>query len=240
MKSKIATLFLVTCMCILALSSCKKDENPDVPSGPTITDIDGNVYHTVKIGNQTWTVENLKTTHYRNGDPIPENPDNWSWLTTDAYCNILDDDSYTETYGRLYNWYAVNDPRGLAPEGWHIPSDAEWKELEMYLGMTLETADQTGKRGTLEGNKLKAEGNDHWTGNNAGTNETGFYALPTSGRSYGGAWNSAPGPDAFFWTSTTDADPARAWLRQLISADGSIGRYNYSKTYGFGVRCVKD
>ncbi|MCK4448089.1 MAG: fibrobacter succinogenes major paralogous domain-containing protein, partial [Candidatus Marinimicrobia bacterium] len=130
----------------------------------TVTDIDGNTYQTVKIGDQWWMAENLKVTHYRNGDPIPNVTDNtdWSNLTTGAYCNYDNNASYVTTYGRLYNWYTVNDSRYIAPSGWHVPTDEELKELEMYLGMSQSQADYTGYRGTDEGGKLKETGTTHW------------------------------------------------------------------------------
>ncbi|MBT5269507.1 MAG: hypothetical protein HOL70_08685, partial [Candidatus Marinimicrobia bacterium] len=110
----------------------------------TVTDIDGNVYETVKIGDQIWMAENLKVTHYRDGSAITQVTDNtaWSNLSTEAYC-IYDNNASNEvdTYGALYNWYAVSDGRNIAPEGWHVPTDAEWKELEMYLGMSQPDVD---------------------------------------------------------------------------------------------------
>ena len=104
---------------------------------PTVTDYDGNVYQTVLIGDQCWMMENLKVTHYRNGDPIPHVTDGeiWSGLTSGAYCHYDNDEGNVSTYGRLYNWYAVEDSRNIAPDGWHVPTDTEWKQQEMYLGI---------------------------------------------------------------------------------------------------------
>jgi uncharacterized protein (TIGR02145 family) len=123
----------------------------------TVIDIDGNTYQAIKIGDQWWMAENLKVTHYRNGDPIPNVTDSteWSNLATEAYCVYENDESIAETYGYLYNWYVVNDSRNIAPEGWHVPTDEEWKELEMFLGMSQSEANGTGWRGTDEGGKLK-------------------------------------------------------------------------------------
>jgi uncharacterized protein (TIGR02145 family) len=103
-----------------------------------VTDYDGNVYQIVLIGGQCWMMENLKVTHYRNGDPIPHVPNigEWYGLSSGAYCDYNNDPGNVETYGRLYNWYAVDDSRNIAPEGWHVPTDDEWKQLEMYLGMS--------------------------------------------------------------------------------------------------------
>ena len=124
-------------------------KNPTENDEPkTVTDTDGNVYKTVKIGNQLWMAESLKVSHYRNGDTIPHVTDGSTWvtLTTDGYCDYDNNETLVATYGRLYNWYAVIDPRGLAPSGWHVPTDAEWKELEMYLGMSQSDADAEEQR----------------------------------------------------------------------------------------------
>jgi uncharacterized protein (TIGR02145 family) len=139
----------------------------------TVTDIDGNIYHTVTIGTQVWMVENLKTTKYRNGDPIPNVTGNaWAALTTGAYCWYNNDAAtYKATYGALYNWYAVADSRNIAPTGWHVPTDAEWTTLTTFLGGE-----------SVAGGKLKETGTNHWTSPNTGaTNETGFTALPGGG-----------------------------------------------------------
>ncbi len=125
--------------------------------------------------------ENLNADHYRNGDPIPHVKDGEAWggLTTGAWCYPRNDMKYGASYGRLYNWHAVNDPRGLAPEGWHVPGDNEWQELEMYLGMHRALLDNTGWRGNDTGGKLKKKGTAHWKTPNAGaTNESGFSAVP--------------------------------------------------------------
>ena len=138
------TLILIFVFCFF---SCEDPTNPNEKD--TVTDIDGNVYQTVEIGNQIWMAENLKVVHYRNGDPTPKITDNaeWSTSTTGAYCNYSNVDSLADTCGSIYNWYAVCDNRNIAPEGWHVPSDDDWKELEMYLGMIQLVADSTGWRG---------------------------------------------------------------------------------------------
>jgi len=178
-----------------------EEGGPD--STGTVTDIDGNVYKTVKIGNQWWMAENLKVTRYRNGDPIPNITDNHTWvdLSTGAYCNYNNDISNVATYGRLYNWYAVDESRNIAPAGWHVPTDDEWKQLEIYLGMSPTEADETHWRGTDEGGKLKETGTTHWYSPNTGaTNESGFTALPGGYRVSGGF--SSLGFGAYFWSST--------------------------------------
>lgn len=216
-------------------------------SGPpsdcgTVTDINGNVYLTVRIGNQVWMAENLKVTHYCNGDLIPNitDRDTWSALTTGAYCNYNNNGGHVATYGRLYNWFAVNDSRNIAPEGWHVPTDTEWKQLEMYLGMSQADADATNwwLRGTDEGGKLKEAGTTHWEGPNPATNESGFTALPGGYRSrYGNYYYK--NMYAHFWTSA-EYDSIDAWRRCLSFNNSLVYRGYFNKQSGFSVRCVKD
>jgi uncharacterized protein (TIGR02145 family) len=209
---------------------------------PTVTDYDGNTYFTVKIGDQCWMAQNLKVTHYRNGDPIPNvtGDTEWSNHSTGAYCEYDNDPANVDTYGRLYNWYAVDDSRNIAPEGWHVPTDAELKQLEMYLGMSQAEADGTGWRGTDEGGKLKEAGTTHWLAPNTGaTNESGFTALPGGLRYFDGLFTNL-GNYAYFWSSTEFSGDF-AWYRNLDYYGSQVGRYYYfDKHYGFSVRCVRD
>jgi uncharacterized protein (TIGR02145 family) len=199
-------------------------------SGGTVTDIDGNVYYTVTIGTQVWMVENLKTTKYRNGEAIPNVTDATSWnnLTTGAYCNYDNNSGNSTTFGRLYNWYAVNDSRNIAPYGWHVPTDAECTTLTTYLGGE-----------SVAGGKLKEAGTSHWISPNTGaTNETGFTALPGGYRYNYGAFYGI-GYNGYWWSSTED-DTLNAWYRYMYYADGHVIRSNISKISGFSVRCVRD
>jgi len=188
--------------------------------------------------------ENLKVIHFRNGESIQNVSDSIQWadLNTSGYCNYENNGSNVAIYGRLYNWYAINDIRIIAPEGWHIPSDEEWKELEMYLGMNQYQADDFGWRGTDEGGKLKETGTLHWNNpNNGATNESGFSALPGG---YRGDYNLYVGFDdmcyyAYFWTST-EQNSNYALLRSLCYEKQVIFRGYYTKRCGFSVRCVKD
>lgn len=219
------------------------DDIPDCDLNcPTVVaDIDGNVYHSVKIGDQCWMIENLKVTHYRNGDPIPNLTDNGEWYNTSsgAYCDFNNDGGHVEVYGRLYNFYAIQDSGNIAPEGWHIPTDAEWKQMETYLGMSQGDADATGWRGTDEGGKLKEAGTEHWNAPNTGaTNETGFTALPGGYRVNNGAFLNM-GIYAYFWSATESGDYA-AWGRILSSGVAGVYHYSDSKSAGFSLRCVKD
>jgi uncharacterized protein (TIGR02145 family) len=207
----------------------------------TVTDIDGNLYYTVKIGDQWWMLENLRVTHYRNGDPIPHVTDDFTWsgLTNGAYCEYDNNSANVATYGRLYNWYAVDDSRGIAPAGWHVPSDDEWKQLEMYLGMSQAEADATGYRGTDEGGKLKEAGTTYWYSPNTGaTNESGFTALPGAYRRNDGYFDYM-GYFAVFWCSTQIYSEG-AWDRYVPYDGSQLIRGGDFKQYGFSVRCVRD
>lgn len=235
------TLLIVIIFCIPFFTNSSLIKNPTENDGPkTVTDIDGNVYITVKIDNQLWMAENLKVTHYRNGDAIPHVTDDSTWvnLTTGAYCNYDNNDTLVATYGRLYNWHALIDPRGLEPAGWHVPTDAEWKELEMYLGMSQSDADVGEKwRGTDEGTKMKSASG--WKENGNGSNSCGFSALPGALRSYDGKFTGMMGYLAPFWSSS-DYDSDYVWYRVLQWNNSKVRRKLGVKIRGFAVRCVKD
>jgi uncharacterized protein (TIGR02145 family) len=226
-------IFLVSVILIFMFWNCKKESATNDPSNPsiTVTDIDGNVYHTVTIGTQVWMVENLKTTKYRNGDPIPYVTDNLNWealgnIPTGGYCWYNNDTLNKVFYGALYNWYAVTDNRNIAPAGWHVPSDAEWTILTDYLGGL-----------SVAGGKLKEDGTLHWISPNwEATNSTGFTALPGGYRSY--AYFTFLGYYGRWWSSSTAN--YTAWYRGLCFSDGITYRDNYVKKSGFYVRCVRD
>ena len=207
----------------------------------TVTDIDGNVYETVQIGGQLWMAENLKVTHYQNNDEIP-------YIYNDpqygAYINYSNNANNVGVYGRLYNWFAVNDERGLCPDNWHVPSDDEFKSLEMYLGMSESEANGEGLRGTDEGGKLKEESNEHWNSPNTGaTNERGFTALPSGNRRYETYTNqeifSGLNRYGFFWSSS-EVYTVNAWYRVFSFDYSESNRYHLSKTNAFSIRCVED
>ena len=211
------------------------------PDCGTVTDIDGNVYQTVTIGTQVWMMENLKVTHYRNGDPIPHVTDNGEWESlSEGACWEYDNEVHNvPTHGRLYNWFAVNDSRNICPEGWHVPTDEEWKQLEMYLGMSQSEADATVWRGTDEGGKLKEAGYAHWFFPNTGaTNESGFTASANSNRYYDGTFINMR-YSAHYW-SLSASGSLSAWYRYLGYNNSEVGRNSHNKNCGFTVRCVKD
>jgi uncharacterized protein (TIGR02145 family) len=203
-----------------------------------VRDVDGNLYDVVTIGTQTWMAENLRVTRYSNGEPIPNVSDaaEWSNLTTGARCDYDNDPGKVTTYGRLYNWEAVNDARNIAPSGWHVPYDEDWKQLEMCLGISQSEVDQLGWRGTDVGSKMKKAETELW-GSDA-TNESGFSALPAGYRTSTGAFDNMD-LSAYFWSCSLDYW-GNAWYRTLNYFDSGVGRLGDDRHFGFSVRCVKD
>ncbi|MBL7113867.1 MAG: T9SS type A sorting domain-containing protein [Bacteroidales bacterium] len=216
-------ILLFACLAIFALKI----------QAQTVTDYDGNVYHTVAIGSQIWLKENLKTTHYNNGVPIPNVPGSISWsnMTTGARCYYNNDSiAYDSVYGTLYNWYAATDINEICPSGWHVPTDAEWAAVETFLGGSF-----------IAGGKMKEAGTVHWLPPNAGaTNSSDFTGLPGGmlGTNYtfetlyeNGLW----------WTSTTFiSSSSYAWSRYFYYLNAGVDRNPTPKTIALSIRCIKD
>lgn len=186
----------------------------------------------IKIGTQEWMQRNLDVTTYRNGDPIPELEDETQWATTTegAWCYYNKSSANGGVYGKLYNWYAVNDPRGLAPKGWHIASDGEWETLTSYIGAP-----------DVTGGMLKEEGTVHWTSPNNiySTSLSGYFrALPGGYRERNGAFKSIR--DVGSWWSSTSVNTTNAWYRNINFYLININRWDWGKGNGMSVRCVKD
>jgi uncharacterized protein (TIGR02145 family) len=185
----------------------------------------------VTIGKQVWMTQNLNVDKFRNGDPIPEvkTKDEWNKAGNNeepAWCYYNNDPANGEKYGKLYNWYAVNDLRGLAPVGYHIPSDAEWTILTDNLG---------GEE--VAGTKMK--NTSGWIENGNGTNESGFSGLPGGGRNEYGTFYYFD--YCYWWSSTEDYDYTNyAWYRNLYFNYGLVNRYSNHKRFGFSVRCLRD
>jgi uncharacterized protein (TIGR02145 family) len=208
-----------------------------------LVDQDGNLYKMVIIGDQIWMAENLKVTHYRNGDPIPNvtSPAEWDVLSTGAYCVYDNNESYADTYGYLYNWYAVTDDRSIAPEGWHVPTDKEWKQLYLYLGISRFDMlfSCPSWIGDDEGGKMKEVSTTYWNSPNTGaTNESGLSARPGGVRGKNGNYGLI-GLHAYFW-STSKANLNLASYHMLSSTSSWIFWHYSYKNFGFSVRCVKD
>jgi uncharacterized protein (TIGR02145 family) len=210
------------------LMSQLKTLKSTVLAGGAVTDIDGNHYNTVGIGSQVWMAENLKTTRYRNGDTIPDiiRGNQWCSLTTGACCQYENIPRYGETYGKMYNFFAVTDLRGLCPSGWHVPSGNEWIHMIEYLGGE-----------DVAGGKLKEEGLEHWlTPNEGATNESGFTALPGGRRDCEAVYIGLLGQ---WWSSTQDGQYNAIGFTMQHGYAG-IGKGGGMKQEGEYVRCVKD
>ena len=225
------TFFILLFFTLTVIPACHDDDDDVV----TVTDYDGNTYEAVTIGSQTWLRTNLKVTHYRNGDGISKR-DRAHWdpnSTEGAYADYEDDTTNVALYGHLYNWYAVADSRGLAPAGYHVASDEDWRELGDFLGGD-----------TIAGGKLKETGTAHWmTPNEGATDEVDFTGLPGGERVVSLTYDDGKGTLASFWTSTSSVQyPQLASFRGLGFDIAEIyGRDDAAaKSGGFSVRCVKD
>jgi len=227
--------------------------SPTIPfkvCGDVLTDIDWNAYNTVQIVTQCWMKENLKTTTYNNGTPIlyVTNGTHWANLSSGAYSWKSNDITFKDKYGALYNWYAVDDPNGLCPEGWHVPSDSDWTTLTDYIGGT----------GPPHGNELKScrQVNSPLAGNcnttehprwdedtqngNYGTDDYGFSGLPGGTRSHLNGVFSLYGERGYWWTSTTTSVGTTVWTRALIYEYSIVSLSNSHKNNGSSVRCLQD
>jgi uncharacterized protein (TIGR02145 family) len=243
-KSSVRIYPLIVVIFLILEISCSKDDSKDtVPiTYGTVSDIEGNVYKTIQIEiptgmskglsatqaiTQIWMAENLKSTQYSNGDPIPNVTQNQAWLalTTGAYCNYNNVTNNSTTYGHLYNWYAVNTGK-LCPTGWHVPTDAEWTALINYLGGE-----------STAGGKLKEKGTKHWEKPNEGaTNEIGFTALPGGQRVWDGSFNTI-GSDGI-WLSSSEEKGSTSYCSFISSSSSIIGLANFNNYCGMSVRCL--
>ena len=193
------------------------------------SDLDGNIYSVIAIGEQYWMGENLKTTKYNDGKPIPLVTDDskWASLSTAAYCWYNNDIKYKPIYGALYNWYAVKT-NNLCPVGWHVPTDEEWTVLTEYLG---------GK--DVAGGKIKEAGTSHWASPNTGaSNESGFTAMPAGNRRYDGFFSGATGHAT--WRTSTEYDVNKVMYRYVFYHSASLYSASTNKNAGYSVRCIKD
>ena len=201
----------------------------------TVTDIDGNVYETIQIGNQLWMAENLKVTHYNNGDPITyiASEEHWGSMDEGQFAIYNDESINVNIYGNLYNWAVIGDIRGVCPTGWHVPSDDEYTILTNFLGGE-----------SVAGGKMKEEGLEHWDYYNdqitlEATNESGFTGLPSGHRNTNTGDYIYMGFYGYFWSSTENGSDL-AWRRYLFHYSSGIARDTFGKPNGFSIRCLRD
>ncbi len=245
---------IVFILLISLFYSCEKEDNNN--TNITVTDYDGNVYKTVEIGNQIWMAENLKTTHYSDGTLIPLIEDGAIWddlgNSDKAMCYYTNSVTNKDIYGALYTWAAAmngasssntnpSDVQGICPVAWHLPSDEEWKELEMYLDMSQVDADMPGFRGTNEGSKLAGNSslwNNETLENDMAFGTSGFMALPAGYMYHNGSYSHL-GIGTNFWSTTMSGDTL-AWNRFLFCYNSEVYRFTNKLNNGFSVRCIKD
>ena len=216
------------------------------PLAGTFQDLDGNRYHTVTIGNQTWMLENLKTTKFRNGESIPNVTDNaaWAGLTTAAWCDYENNTTYGQKYGKIYNWHAVSDNRNIAPAGWHVATVEEWLVLQNYLMKNGFNYD--GSTDIDKFSKSLSSKSDWAYSPNTGApgnqsllnNSSGFNGLPAGGR-LGSSGNFFGLTESTFWWTSTNSSSTNAYYQAIFNAYSFLGDYSDLKTSGRSVRCIK-
>ncbi len=217
------------------IMSSEDDQNPNPTPTPepsqsedTLTDIEGNIYRTVKIGNQVWMAENLRTTKFNDGTDIKLVTGAWGFTTSPEFCWYNYDPVNKDTYGALYNWHVVATGK-LAPAGWHVPTEEDWKELADYLGGVY-----------VAGGKLKERGTAHWKSPNLGaTDEYNFTMLPSGTQNYDGHSFYGSGEGCRIW-SADEYDAVNAWTRAIEYDSTRLNVFYGYKTYGRSVRLVKD
>ena len=214
----------------LAADNLSQQAEIDALSCCAGVEMDGYRYKGVLIGDQCWFAENLRTTVYADGSAIPEVTDNsWTGLSTGARCTYANDPSVPHGYGLLYNWYAVDNASGLCPNGWHVPTDGEWTNLENHI--TSQGFDGS------EGTALKSTSG--WNDSGNGTDDFGFSALPGGFRfSFSGSFANAGDFGGLWWSSSPSGGDA--WSRVLDYSNPVIGRYGNDPRVGFSVRCLRD
>ena len=219
-----------------AYGGCEAEASPWLCGDPL--EYQGYNYETVQIGEQCWFAENLRAENYLNGEAIPADLSNSEWAgTTEGAVSVYGGDmANLSTYGRLYNWYAVDDPRDLCPGGWHVPSDGEWMTMEVALGMSEIDANSTDFRGTDQGTQMKTTFG--WASSGEGTNSSGFSGLPGGYLFAGGGVFNFAGTNGWWWSSSPSDE--YAWSRVLLDQSEQVARFVYESNYGFSVRCIRD
>jgi uncharacterized protein (TIGR02145 family) len=216
--------------------------NAAAVNSASVTDINGNVYPTVNIGSQTWMQKNLNVSKYKNGDIIPQvtDPTQWANLTTGAWCWYNNDSAtYAATYGKLYNWYAVNDPRGLAPDGWHVPTQNEWNQAIQWIDNLADTNCINCSQSKSAGGSLKEVGISHWTTPNYGaSNASGFTGLAAGGRNQLGSFYYF-GINGVWWTSSSYSNNNAIDHYVIYDTTKEFTGAGY-KVEGFSVRAIRN
>jgi uncharacterized protein (TIGR02145 family) len=233
-------VFFILVFLMLGLQACEKETNtPIVLEYGTVNDVDGNTYKTVKIGDQWWMCENLRVKRFQDGSDISfignvDQDSVWAQLTEPAFSFIND-----TIFGSFYNQLAVQDSRKIAPAGWHIPSDEEWKTLEKTIGMSENESNQLAWRGTNQSEFLLNKNSEGWPVGTVpfGMDTYGFGVLPAGCRLFNGELTT--GNSAFFWTSSSDVN-GNAYYRYFDSQKKNIFRQTTYPQYGMSIRCVKD
>jgi uncharacterized protein (TIGR02145 family) len=241
MRAFLNSLLLMTALVVgVSFTGCQEEETSvRVIETSTVTDVDGNVYKTVKIGNQWWMAENLKVERFNDSSSvafISVNSLNSDWQNTadPAYTSLND-----SQYGLLYNYAVVENTKNIAPEGWHVPTDEDWKILEKEIGMSAEETQSLGWRGNNEAEKLTSLYSAGWPEGAAlfGTDEFGFNAKPAGCRLFNGQTNYQ-GNTSFWWTASTYDN--EGWYRYIDANQTRIFRQHTYKGYGMSIRCVKN
>lgn len=232
--------FILISFGIFSFVACNPVSEPIF--GGTITDIDGNVYHTLVVGNQTWMIENLKTTHYNDGSAINVVTDSaeWASLITPACCWYNNDStSYNDTYGLLYNWYAVNSNM-MTPRGWHIATEADWQELEAYASVFVYKSNSLAKI-LASSSRWRSSTSSNAVGNNlSANNSSGFSALPGGYRINSRLSYSKIDSVGAWWCSDQTDSVGFARAVSIRNDQSTVDRRLYNKWKGFSIRCVKD
>jgi uncharacterized protein (TIGR02145 family) len=215
----------------------------NVTSGSDVTDISGNTYHSISICGRSWTTKNLNVSKYNNGDPIPQITDTlqWPFITTGAWCWYKNDSAtYAATYGKLYNWYAVNDSRGIAPAGWHVPTETDWNNMLYCLDSTTNLSCLDCASNTSLGGQMQEKGSVNWQSpNNIGSNSFGFNATPAGSITPQGVFSGMKNT-CFWWSATSTGTSNEAKIIMLNLNDPSIYKVKNQKNNGFSIRCIKN
>jgi len=235
MKSTIYKPLFASVLLLAALACGDDDNQNNNLNYGTVSDSEGNTYKTIAIGTQEWMAENLRSTKFSNGDPIPHIPDIISWedLESPGYCVYDNDPSMDAVYGKLYNMHAMIDQRNPCPSGWHVPTDEDWLTLRTFLD--TENTDNLNKAG----GKMKTKGTEHWKSPNTGaSNQSGYSALAAGVRTWTGQFADKT-HFGYFWSSTADG-PSSGFGYHLEYNSERLIRMGFNGKNGFSCRCVKD